>query len=130
MGYFGKRGITAQTDVVEIKGGYKVVIGRLNGEQEDACEAILRAGKTTETVVVARANGEVEQETRLPMEFAAYREAFLLRAIRSWDLTDDDDQVVPITLENIKALEGDDRNKVFLAAKAFAKGLSEQQKGE
>ena len=140
--YFGSNGVVATTDVVTITGGFQVVVGMLDGEQEAECQKILRGGENPRTRVVAKQINQpgakpgakapapdVEQVTEMPMEFDRYRDAVLLRGIRSWDLTENG-QTAPIDAKHVKMIPGRDKNKIFLAIENLGADLTPEQEGE
>lgn len=131
MSYFGKGGVLASTEVVEISGGYHVTIGFLSGKQTAECEAILQSGQKAKTRVTARARGrdaqEAEQATEMTLDYAAYRDARILRGVKDWDLDEEDGTKAPIDLAHIQMMPEKDRNTVFLAIETFNSPPSEDQ---
>jgi hypothetical protein len=133
MGYFGSTGVIAATEVVEISGGYRVVIGLLSGKEEAECNAILNTGKKPTTKVSAMGIGTAttqHQETELTIDYASYRDAKLLRGIKSWNLDDEKGDVVPVSLANIQAMPERDRNTVFVALDKFNAPIPDDRLGE
>ena len=129
MGYFGSTGVIAQTEAVAIGGGYQVFVGLLSGKEEAECSAILNAGKQHKTRVT-RQGDKAQEETEVTIDYAAYRDARLLRGIKSWNLDDDKGAIVPINLANIQAMPERDRNTVFVALDKFNAPLTESSLGE
>ena len=129
MGYFGSSGVIAATEVVAISGGYQVVIGLLSGKDEAECTAILNAGRKPMTKVTASGK-TTQQETELTMDYNAYRDAKLLRGIKSWTLDDEAGKVAPIDLPHIQAMPERDRNTIFVALEKFNNPLTEAELGE
>jgi hypothetical protein len=134
VGYFGRGGVVAATEQVEISGGYHVTIGLLSGKEAAECEAILQAGKKPATKVTARGKAgsdkaDTEQVTEMTLEYAAFRDARLVRGIKGWDLDGEDGQVVPVNLQNIQAMPEKDRNLIFVALEKFNRPLDEDEQG-
>jgi hypothetical protein len=129
MGYFGSSGVIAATEIVAISGGYHVTIGLLSGKDEAECNAILNPGKQHKTKVIG-SGANAQQETEVTMDYAAYRDARLLRGIKSWNLDDDKGEVVPVTLANIQAMPERDRNTIFVALDKFNAPLDDVSLGE
>ncbi len=132
MDFFGAGGVAAATSAVNLDGGFHVTIGLLSGEDEDRCQSIL-TGPVPKTRLVSHKTGqqqeEVEQVTELSADMRAYREAYLLAAIKEWNVTEGG-AVCAIDMEHIRRLPSRYRNQIFIAAKAFNEPPSPGQLGE
>ena len=134
MDFFGEGGVAAATTVVPLTDRHSVTIGLLTAEQEDECEAILQGG-APKTRLVQRPGqpgqgaAALEQVTELSLQMRQYREAYLLAAIRSWNLTEAG-QVAPIDLPHVRALPEKYRNLLFVKAKEFNAPLSPESQGK
>ncbi len=48
--------------------------------------------------------GEAGGEVAMAMDYASYREVLVTRALLAWNLTDEQDQVLPLTRESVRRL--------------------------
>ena len=129
MGYFGKDGVIAATEVVAISGGYHVIIGLLSGKEDAECNAILNSGKARKTKVTGQGR-TAQQETEVTLDYDAYRDARLLRGIKAWNLDDAAGEIVKIDMPHIQAMPERDRDTIFKALDTFNTPLTEADLGE
>ncbi len=104
MGYKSKR---FQVTRVSLPDGYWADVAPLTKDEADECQQALMGG-LIETQVGAGAG-----LTKAKLHQRDYTDLVLLRAIKAWNLDDEDGNPLPITLDAIHALTGKDSDLIL-----------------
>ncbi len=134
--YFGSRGVVSLTREITVTAGFHVVVGRLTAVQQDECAAILQGGSAPKVRTVAKGRAgssevsEIERVTEVPEDYRRYQVAVVARAVRSWDLTEEDGSVAAVDEAHVRQLLDADKNAIFLAVSEWDRPLSEKEQGE
>lgn len=126
MGYASK--VRAITERVELSNGYSANIGLLSKQDNDACRAALLGGSKTTGKYEAEDNKPGRTTVDQSLDDAAYVRALLARGIKSWDLDDDNGQILPVNEQTVEILSGPDSDALVKAIKALNGGISKDDK--